>query len=81
MSALVDSLKTAVAAAISNSASLKSKLDAAVADNALKAAELADLHTQLVNAQAAAADPADAAAIAQIIQELADSTAATNPAN
>ena len=61
---------TQVSAGTANEQALKQKLDAALADNVSKAAQIisdqaviADLNAKLAAAQAGQADPADAAAI------------------
>lgn len=81
MSAQIDQLTTAVNAAIANETALKTALDAAIAANTTLNGTITTLQADLATAQANAADPADAAAIAVLIQKLTDSVATTNPAN
>ena len=95
MSAQTDALKTvqaniiaAINQAISTEGALKAKLDAALADNVAKAAQVADLQTQLAAAQAAAAAPEDTqavvdttAALQAALQQLSDANAVNAPAN
>lgn len=92
MSAQTDALKAVVAtivgeiqAAITNEGQLKSKLDAALADNVAKAATIADLQAQLAAAQS---NPADTAAVVDataqlqaVAQPLADANAVNAPGN
>jgi len=88
LQAAVTALTQAVASTVSNEAALKQKLDAAVADNVAKAAQITDLQAQLAAAQAGQADPADAASIVaatatiqQQSQALNDAATANSPSN
>lgn len=92
MSAQTDALKALVASivpqiltAISQEAALKQKLDAALADNVAKAAQITDLQAQLAAAQP---NPADTQAIVDataqlqaVAQPLADANAVNAPGN
>lgn len=102
MSAQTDALKAQVAAivpaiqtAISQEGALKSKLDAALADNVAKAAiiaaddaKIADLTAQLLAAQANQTSAADTQAVvdvtaqlAAVAQPLVDANAVNAPSN
>lgn len=102
MSQQTDALKAQVAAivpqillAVSNEGALKTQLNAALADNVAKAAQItadaatiADLQAKLAAAQAGQADPADAQAVvdataqlAAVAQPLADANAVNAPSN
>jgi len=81
LQAAVATLTTNVQAAVANETALKQKLDAAIAENGT-------LKTQLADAQANQADPADTTAVEAAIttitqqsQTLADATATTSPSN
>ena len=65
LAAAVATLKTQVTAIKSVADTLKSKLDAAIADNVAKAGQITDLQAQLAAAQAAAGDQTDPPVIKQ----------------
>lgn len=84
----VSALTAQVSATVANEAALKHKLDAALADNVAKAAQIGDLQTQLNTALANQSDPTDAAAIQSATstilaqnQALADAVAVNSPSN
>lgn len=81
MSQVVDALKAAADAETANSAELKRLLNVATAANTAQAATIVTLTAERDAALANAADPADAAAIQAVTQQLADSTAVNSPAN
>lgn len=95
MSSQTDQLKAVVASivpqiqtAITTEGQLKTKLEAALADNVAKAAQITDLQAQLAAAQAGQANPADAVAVTDaatalqaVLQPLADANAVNAPGN